>query len=203
MQQTRIIRLAGAVITSVAAATFIAACSSAKIYVNEDPNADFSKYSTYSYHVPLGTNEQQGVTSVFSTYLMNATDREMQSRGYKKVDGNADLNINFNIQTQEKVRSTTSPSMGGYYGYRGGYYGTYGGYDTTTTQYTEGTLNVDLIDKQSDTLVWEGITEGTITDKVKENLEAAVNEGIPEIFEKFTHYAPGYVPPPPADGSAK
>ncbi len=87
--------------------------------------------------------------------------------------------------------------MGGYYGYRGGYYGAYGGYDTTVTQYTEGTLNIDLVDNTTDTLVWEVVTVGKITDKVRENLKETVNEVVPELMAKYPYIAAGYVPPPP------
>lgn len=34
----------------------------------------------------------------------------------------------------------------GYHGYRGDMYSAWGGYDTTVSEYTEGTLNVDVVD---------------------------------------------------------
>ena len=58
-----------------------------------------------------------------------AIRREMDSRGYKYVEGGpADLLINFNANSQENVdvRTTPGSSYGygyGYYGYRGGMYG--------------------------------------------------------------------------------
>lgn len=201
MHQTRILRTLSAWIVTILAATILAACSSSpKIFVNQDPNADFSKYKTYNYESVLGTDERKGYRSILSNYMVAAVDREMQSRGYTLSD-NPDLLVNFYIHTEEKIRTTQSPSMGGYYGYRGGYYGAYGGYDTTVTQYTEGTLNIDLVDKETATLVWEGVTVGKITDKVRENLEAAVNAAVPEIMAQYTQYAAGYVPPAPVEAA--
>ena len=199
MQQTRIFHpLTGIIVTAIAVTILAACASSPKIFVNQDPNADFSKYKTYNYEPVLGTDERKGYRSILSNYMVTAMDREMQSRGYVLSD-NPDLLLNFYIHTEEKIRTTSSPSMGGYYGYRGGYYGSYGGYDTTTTQYTEGTLNIDLIDSASATLVWEGVTVGRITDKVRENLEAAVNAAIPEIMASYTQMASGFVPPQPVE----
>jgi len=201
MHQTRILRTLGAWIVTIVAATILAACSSSpKIFVNQDPNADFSKYKTYNYEPVLGTDERKGYRSILSNYMVAAVDREMQGRGYTLSD-NPDLLVNFYIHTEEKIRTTQSPSMGGYYGYRGGYYGAYGGYDTTVTQYTEGTLNIDLVDSATATLVWEGVTVGKITDKVRENLEAAVNAAVPEIMAQYTQYAAGFVPPTPVEAA--
>jgi len=195
-------RIFSALFVSIAAATLLAACaSSPKVFVNQDPNADLNSYSTYNYETPLGTDERSGYRSIVSNYLINAVDREMMVRGYTKSD-NPDLIINFYVHTQEKVKTTQSPSMGGgYYGYRGGYYGAYGGYDTTVTQYTEGTLNVDIVDNTTDTLVWEGVTVGKITDKVRENLEEAANTAIAEILAKYTYTAEGFVPPQTPEAS--
>jgi hypothetical protein len=201
MQQPRIFHTLSTLIVAAVAATLLAACaSSPKIFVNQDPNADFSKYKTYNYEPVLGTDERKGYRSILSNYMVAAVDREMQSRGYTLSD-NPDLLVNFYIHTEEKIRTTSSPSMGGYYGYRGGYYGSYGGYDTTVTQYTEGTLNIDLVDNASATLVWEGVTVGKITDKVRENLEEAVNAAIPEIMAQYTQYASGFVPPQPVEAA--
>ena len=91
--------------------------------------------------------------------------------------------------------------ISGEVGYWFGTFYSYGGYDTTTTQYTEGTLNIDLIDSASATLIWEGVTVGRITDKVRENLEEAVNSAIPEIMASYTQVASGFVPPQPVEAA--
>ena len=134
-----------------ATAAFLGACSSGpKIFINEDPAGNFSSYKTYNYEEILSTDDRPGYRSILSQFLINATDREMAARGYTKSD-DPDLTINFNLATQEKIRATSSPRAGGYYGYRG--YGAYGGYDTTVTQYTECTFTVDLIDDTVEPLI--------------------------------------------------
>ena len=176
------------------AAVYLSACSSSpKIFVNEDPSADFSRFKTYSYEQPLGTDESSGVQSVVSQQLMLATDEQMKARGYVRSSDSPDLTINFVFQTQEKIRTTTSPSAGGYYGRRG--YGMYGGYDTQVTQYTEGTISIDIIDNTGPRkqMVWEGAATGKITDKVRENYREVIETVVADIFAKYPHYAAGTV----------
>jgi hypothetical protein len=185
-----------------ASATLLYGCTTGpKIFGNANPNVDFAQYQTYNYQPVLDTDKEPGVRSIISTYLVNATDREMQSRGYKKAD-NPDLEIQFSIYTKEKISSRSSPGMstGGYYGYRGrGGYGSSMTYsETQITQYTEGTLNIDLIDNAKDQLAWEGVAVGKVRDEARENLEAAANSVVTDIFQKFPYKAAGYVPPAPA-----
>jgi hypothetical protein len=126
--------------------------------------------------------------------MIAAIDREMQARGYQKSD-NPDLLVNFNANLQDKTKVSTTPAMGmsGYYGYRGSYYGPWGGYgmatETHVSQYTEGTVNIDLVDADRKQLVWEAVGVGRIRDDTFDNLEQKVNEAVPKFFEQFPHVA--------------
>jgi hypothetical protein len=176
---------------------FLSACASGpKVFVNQNPDADFSNYKTFNFEARLGTDTEVGYNSMFSKYLMTAAAREMEARGYTKSN-NPDLTINFGLATKEKIRSTSTPtsSAGGYYGYRG--YGAYGGYETTVTQYTEGTFNIDIVDATGSkkVLVWECVLEGRMTDKFRNDMEGSVNRGMTEVFDRYPYFAAGYVPP--------
>jgi hypothetical protein len=175
------------------AAVVLAGCASGpKLFVNEDPGADFASYRTFAFSTPLGTDSPQ-YSSMLSTFLKDATRRELESRGYRYVESDPDLLVNFYVKTKEKITSTsvpTGPAYGaGYYGYRGMNYGVWSGYETEVRQYTEGTLNIDLIDRERRRLVWEGIAVGRINDKVRENLGAAVDEVVGLVFQKYPHRA--------------
>lgn len=177
------------------AALLLASCASGpSIYVNADPAANFSTYRTYNFMNPLGT-DRPGYSSVLSQYLRAAASRELESRGYQKSDS-PDLLVNFNVQTKEKIQSSTMPSgpaYGGYYGYRSGYYGTWGGYETQVTQYTEGTLTVDVVDAGRKQLAWDGTAVGRVREEARKNLQPAIDKVMTQIFEKF----PSRNPPAP------
>lgn len=177
------------------AALLLAGCASGpSIYVNTDPSASFANYRTFNFMTPLGT-DRPGYSSVLSEYLRAAATRELEARGYQKSD-NPDLLVNFNVQTKEKIQSSTmptGPAYGGYYGYRSGYYGTWGGYETQVTQYTEGTLTVDIVDAARKQLAWDGTAIGRVREEARKNLQPAVDKVMAQIFEKF----PSRIPPAP------
>ncbi len=173
------------------AIVLLAGCASApKTFFNEDPAADFSAYHTYGFPKTLGTDEQAGYTSLLSKYLMAATSREMEARGYKRSD-TPDLLVDFSLHTKEKIRTTSTPTTGAYYGgYRGyGGWGGYAGYETRVTQYTEGALSIALVDAKKNQLVWEGIAQGRIDDKARENLQSSVNQVVALLFKSYPHRA--------------
>ena len=80
----------------------------------------------------------------------------MEMRGYVYNTADPDLLINFNGKLQQKTQVTQAPpAIGPYYGYRSGFYGGWPGYGwgDTVYQYTEGTLNIDLVDARRKQLV--------------------------------------------------
>lgn len=166
----------------------LAACASGpRTYSNANPGVDLSSYSTFAFSPQLGTDRGYQGRSILSSNLIDATRRQMEALGYRYDESNPDLEVNFYLHTKEKVQSTTTPSMGmgmGYYGYRGGMYSAWGGYDTTVSQYTEGTLNVDVVDRTRKELVWEGVAVGRLSESARENMEERVNKVIAEIFAK-------------------
>jgi hypothetical protein len=164
----------------------LGACAGPKVFTNQDPAADFAAYRSYGFAAPLGTDDEQ-YSSLLSVHLKAAVARELEARGYV-VSPDPDLLVNFRVQTQEKVQSTSTPAA--YHGYR--HYGTWGGYagyETTVSQYTEGTLQVDLVDARRRQLVWEASLVGRITDERRENLEATCDEALREIFARYPHRA--------------
>jgi hypothetical protein len=97
--------------------------------------------------------------------------------------------VNFNTKTKDRVRviDTPEPFSYHYYFFRHDY-GVWGGYPYTETrieQYTEGTLNIDVIDISNKRLLWEGIAVGTLSKRTMDNLEDKINEALMLIFEKY------------------
>lgn len=179
----------------VPAVLLVGCASKPNIYSNQDPSADFGKYKTFGFQQVLGTDGDQ-YASLASQYLKAATVREMTARGYRE-SANPDLIVNFEINTEEKIRTTQTPTAGGYYGYRGyGAWGGYTGYETRVTQYTEGTVNLDLVDASKQQLVWEGVIVGKVTDEVRDNLQEVCEAVVTEIFENYPYVAGNPTPQP-------
>ena len=101
---------------------------------------------------------------------------------------NPDVVVNFFLNTKEKVQSRSVPTMSGYYGYRDPFYDPWPGYayETRITQYTEGTLNIDVADVEQRKLVWEGSVVGRITEEfVRNHGTAGLDEAVAAIFENY------------------
>jgi len=195
----RTLRKIMAISSILAIAAGASGCAGDPIRSDYDPSADFSQYKTYNFFADAGP-EDTNYQSFFSQYMVAAITREMEARGYTKSN-DPDLLVNFNALLQEKTKVTQTPSAGygaGYYGYRGGFYDPWGGYgygtDTHVSQYTEGTFNIDLVDARKKKLVWEAVGTGRITEKVLEELEERVNEGVPNFFAKYPFTAGSGVP---------
>lgn len=182
---TRIAVLAGA-------AVLLASCASKPTIVSDyDHTVDFSQYKTYGFFNPMGI-ENPNYSSIYGSIFRAAISNEMESRGYRTSD-NPDLMINVSGRLQEKTRITTTsdPYMsGGYYGYRRGAYGAWGGYGYSSTthvsQYTEGTVNVDIVDRAQRKMVWEGVAVGRVSEKkTSEETRANIKLGIQEMFAGY------------------
>jgi hypothetical protein len=180
-------------ITILAAVILMSACaSSTKIHSDYDPNVDFSKFKTYGYYSPMGI-ENPNYSSLLGQMFRDALDAQMLPRGYVKSD-NPDLliNVSARLEDKTKVTTTSSPTMygGGYYGYRGGMYDPWGGYgygtSTHVSQYTEGTVNVDMVDIAQKRMVWEGVAIGRINeDRKSGELRQEIMDGIAEMFTNY------------------
>lgn len=179
----------------------LAGCQAAapKVYTQVAPEFDIARYKTYGF-IERPASEAAGYRTMTTGYVRDAVARQMEARGYQ-LASTPDLLVNFNIETRDKVgdsggaRPNVSVGIGGGSGgWRGGYgvgigLGT-GGTRTTT----EGSLTVDLVDRERNALVWSGTAAGRVTEAVRENPQAAIASAVDDIFAKYPQ-------PPAATGS--
>lgn len=166
----------------------MSACTtSPKIYTHYETEIDFNQYNTFSFYSPV-EDKKQPYTTLVDKEIQSAITHELENRGLKQVE-EGDLKISFNIYTKEKVQTTTTPAMhGGAFNYRGRYGYTYGMHYTSETwinQYTEGTLNIDLVDRAKKQLIWEGAAVGPLKDPMPENINQIINDVVKSILADY------------------
>jgi hypothetical protein len=159
-----------------------------------DESFDFASVRNFDF-VPVPSTDGQAYESLETNYLRSAMTRELEARGMQ-LGSNPDVLVNFSISTQEKVRSRSVPSMGGYVGaydyYDDVYYdGWARTHETRIDQYTEGQLNIDVIDPVGRRLVWQGSTSGRLTNEMLANARTTLNEAVTEIMGAFPIPLPG------------
>jgi len=170
----------------------LAACTTAgpQIRTDYDAETDFSRFATFDFMDRAARGESRTYDTIGDRRIMAAVRRELEARGYRKVDSDPDLLVNFAISTEmvQDVRSVPSAIVPPpWYGWRGGYYypwPTYA-YETYVDSYQRGTLFIDLVDAERRQLVWEGRAEGRVTEAVREDPAGALDAAVTEIFAQY------------------
>jgi len=174
-----------------AGALALGACASGPdVRVQYDREAPFDSYRTFAFESPLGT-DRTGYGTI-SRHLAAAARRELEAKGMRYDDASPDVRVNFSARLAEKVSgSSPAPIAGGYYGYRRGSYSAWSGYpwSDTTMSYTEGTLNIDIVDTKRKQLVWEGVVVGVVTDSKLADLQGAVDGAVKAALSQYPRAA--------------
>lgn len=152
-----------------------------------DRDADFSQYKTFAF-AETQSESTGKYTSLLDKFLKSAISRELLVRGYVRSD-KPDLLVNYHVSSKEKtdVYDVHRPSFS-YYHYRYTYGYTpwpYYGTELRVRKYTEGTLNIDLVDTGKKQLVWEGLTVGRIRNESLANLEGRINAAVKLVFDQY------------------
>lgn len=158
------------------------------IRINQAPDANLSSYSTFGFPEQTGT-DRGGYSTIITNDFKHAVTEQMQMRGYRYVDENPSLLVNFYANVRERTEVRSRPGSGGYgyYGYRYGLYGAWPLYDTEveTVTYPVGTANIDVVDARKKQLIWEGVAQGRITDEQMENPREAIASVVTQLFARF------------------
>jgi hypothetical protein len=134
-----------------------AGCSGISTTSDWDESYDFSSLSTYAW---MEQGLEGGVSQIMLRRMYAAVDDDLAAKGFGKKDiYTADVLFAYHTGTQDRQQYDT-------YGYgAGGWWGGYWGGGMTTTSvrtYTEGTLILDVVDRESNELVWRGSASKTI-----------------------------------------
>ncbi len=188
------------VMTLVAAVALAGCATGPTVRTDTAPDADFSKFRSFSFLSPLST-DRAGFHSLVSQQLMFSTRRELEVRGLEFVDdpAQADVLVNFHAHVAEqlRVRSVPDPWVGPtYWNHRRGRYDPWRGHTRwpgtqfEVDQFSEGRLSVDLIDRRQNMLLWEGVASQRLTQRTMNDLGPALDDAIHALFRDFP-LAPG------------
>ena len=179
-------------------ALLLSACASKlTVRAETDPSADFNQYRTWNFFPRLGIAGGNN-SPIYGEPFRAAIAREMRERGYRRAD-QPDLLVNVSFRTDDRVRMSahTRPYLTGTY-YEGMGGASYGsalgvgvGIGARSTEYSEASVFIDLVDNQADRMVWQGVAVARVDDKVAKALRDAIYTATNRIFEKYPHRAWG------------
>ena len=186
-------RLAAAA-AAITLAVLVTGCGpSFTIRTDQDPNANFASYQTFSWIDPnplVSVVTAEPMSPLLPGRIMSATRREFEAQGYRFVADpfKADFAVAFTIGSREQIRVDSYPSTfrGGSSWTRSGRgHGFYTGTTTRVRQTTRGALAIDIFDVASRSPVWHGIAETSITSSVRNDPDPIINEAVQRILAEF------------------
>lgn len=192
MKRSSLVPFARRMLVALAIAVLAGCATGPRITAEADPRADFSAYRTWAFYSPLAI-EGDGYSTPATSRMKEAVSAQMQSRGYAYRAGEPDLWVNLNAYIERRADVTSMPYVdyAYYYSYRArGYVAVPFWHERVNVhRYTEGTLNVDIIDARRNALVWEGIAVGRVANLKPADRDARIDRSIAEIFARYPYRA--------------
>ena len=175
------------------AALCLAACATGpRISTDADPQTDFGRYRSFAFYEPLAL-ESRGYTTLLSARLKDEARRQMEARGYVYDEAAPDLRVNLNAYVEEKADVVRVPDVDFalYYNYRARAYVSVPVWHerAEVVRYTEGTVNVDLVDARDRRLVWEGVAVGSAAARTPAERRERAVAAVASIFGSYPHRA--------------
>jgi hypothetical protein len=156
-----------------------------------DRSVNFTKYQTYSW----GDSEVEVKNPLYDSDLINkkirtTVENEFAKRGIVANPQNPDFLVRYHTYTEEKERVSGGYNYGypyfplRFYPYAFGWgYPYHWMSPQMKSDYTEGTLIIDIVDRQTDELVWRGSVSGNVDDV--SGLKKQIEKGIKAIMKKY------------------
>ncbi|OAD43449.1 DUF4136 domain-containing protein [Polaribacter atrinae] len=161
----------------------LTSCNAIKVTTDYDNKVDFNQYKTFAFYKP-GIDKAE-ISDIDKKRILRAIESELIAQGFSKSE-NPDMLVSIFTKSREKVDVQQNNNFG--YGYGWGWNPwMMGGMNNNinVSQYTEGTLFVDFIDKKKKELVWQGIGTGALKLQNREKKEARIKEFVKEIISRF------------------
>jgi Domain of unknown function (DUF4136) len=159
----------------------ITSCSSVKVAYDYDKQADFTKFKTYAFTEEVA---KLPVDDLNRARIVEGTEKELAAKGFTKSD-TPDVLIDIFLTAKKRTEAVANNSGG--YGY--GRYGYGGGFSTTTINYNEyidGTLLINMVDKSTEKIVWQGRGTKTIDENASASKrESNINYALKQIFMNY------------------
>ena len=167
-----------------------------EVATDYDRSANFSQFQTFGFYQDQPLEPRDATVNFEPTldlYLRNAVRQSLIQQGLRLDASNPDLKVAYDIAVDTETvvnRNFVYPPGFGYgysywYGYRYDYgIGAFPATYRTVNQYKEGTVVVDLINPDTNELVWRGIGEAAV-DMTGGIDQERINTIVSSILKKY------------------
>ena len=163
-------------------------CSTINTRFDYNPEINFSRYQKYSWQVP---QEEKSEQSPAENLIDNAIDEALSAKGYQLVPKDqAHFIVGYQMIFQEKKRLRRYGYPHGYHYHRPGYphhryHRFYRRGSVYTYYYTKGTLILDVVDAQTQEVVWSGEAVRIVNPNKPIELGRKMKESVSRLLKKF------------------
>ena len=163
-------------------------CSSLKVSQDYDMSVDFSQYRSYDlYPEPQPkTGDVRIDNPLMDARIRQAIDDTLNKMDFNRVSGQKpDFLVNYYLTIRTKLESSVYTTGAGYHAYQHPFWGGVH-YQTTFREFDQGMLTIDIIDAESNRLIWRGIGTRRVREhQDPERTTAVVNETVARILAQF------------------
>jgi hypothetical protein len=154
---------------------------------------DFSRLRTFAFKTDRASNDPLSTNTIEAGRIQKALAAQLQANGFSQSQEKPDFIVAFYSRTREKTRVQSTgfdPGFGFGRGFGWGYGIPYRarwrwgfGPDIWTTTYIEGCVMADIIDAQTNELVWRGMVKDTVNGIGQTEKQA--NQAARDLVKRF------------------
>jgi len=150
---------------------------------NSDPGFALSNYKTFDFYLVEADTAVLPQYAHRIVWIKEEISGYFTGRGLSQSAKNPDMLINIGIVVEEKIqtRETSIREAPVFIGQRNY---SWQSKEVEVGRYNEGTVTVDLVDRQKNALMWTGVAQ-SIIEKKDANSKKNIAEGVPKLFAEL------------------
>jgi hypothetical protein len=166
-------------LTTIIPAILMTCSPSVSVFHDYDRDINIQSYATYNWKVIDGVESNQNpiyYNELNDKRIKTAADKVLVEKGYRRVSDAPSLMLHYHIIVEDKSVVSMDPNEHRFSPY-------WMREEMSTYQYKEGTLILDLMDTDTNELVWRGWAVGTLEDLRPEHFEKRLAKTIERILD--------------------
>lgn len=154
----------------------LSACNTVRVSTDFDRNANFDQYQSFAFH-QAGLSDLN-MNDLDKRRVVDAVTQTLTAKGMTLASSENIADLVINISATNKTKVNVEPY------YDPWWYGPYWGRTQRVSQYREGTLILDFIDRRQNTLVWQGVGAGLNVSDIQRKADK-IPEAVQTILSKY------------------
>ncbi len=162
---------------------FVSCGTTSQVFTDYDRTANLNEYQTFGWQPTTNIEARNNplyYNELNDKRIKTAIAKQLESRDYQFSE-DAEMVIHYHIILEDKTVMRTDP-----YGYYGPYWMRT---EVSVYEYREGTLIIDFMDADTNSLVWRGWITSFLKNSDPNNMEESIDKAVRMIFAEYPYRA--------------